>query len=752
MRATAPTPTESTAPMECLDGELEQVMFSADNGVWHVARAWITNAAPPDDHPIVTGALLHLDLHIPLRFYGTWETHAKYGRQFKVQATVRQEPLTPVGIARYLATSGCPRLGAKTAEKLVDAFGSETMGLLREEPERIATLRGVSIARAKQWQAFFQDQIALERIVGWLLQFDIDPSLAKRLNKEFGSEAISIIQRNPYQLTVDTWGVGFKTADRMAMSMGWPRLGTARIVALWRYVLQQAVGIGHCYQTPEQMERAALKLLDGVTKSELREALLEAQPELTSARDLRWIAPDEEVSTGRWTLAAMDGMERGVARLIRAHQQESPPSAAATVDWPWLERKTNVSYADAQKAAIEGALQHPVGVITGGPGTGKTTILRGLLTWLKDHEQVDPEMIALAAPTARAAKRMEEVTGHPAQTIHRLLGVTGEGFSYGSDAPLPYDWVVVDETSMLDLAIAWSFWQAIAPATRVLWVGDENQLPSVGAGAVLKDVIASGAVPVYRLAQNFRSTSGIVSNAYRVLTGTKPVRTSEFQWREYPRGQDKDAVRANLVELLPWIQERWGFTWHDVQVLAPMRRGSLGTEALNQAIRDAVNPRRTEPDWVGAFGKTFRVGDRVTQTRNNYQKGVFNGDIGFVERVERPEEPDDEDEDDREPDQPYMDVRFGDTVVRYTAEESREVTLAYATTVHKAQGSEYPVVIMPLFWDAFLLCNRPVLYTALTRARHVAILLTEDGAMNHALRTAEGERRQTLLAAHLASA
>lgn len=751
MKATAPTPAESAPQLECIDGELENILFSSDNGTWHVAQAQLFDADAPNDRPIVVGALMHLDLHVPLRFYGTWDTHPTYGLQFKVQATVRQEPLTPAGITRYLATSGCPRLGAKTAEKLVAAFGSETMGVLREEPERVATLRGISPARAQRWQTFFQEQIALERIVGWLLQYDIDPSLAKRLHKEFGPQAIAMIQSNPYRLCTETFGVGFKTADRMALSMGWPRLGTARIVALWRYLLQQAVTLGDCYQTPEQMERAALKLLDGVTAADLREALEKALPDLNASRDLRWVESDDVVPTGRWTLAAMDGMERGLARIIRRHQWEAPPAPAPSVDWAWLEGKTGVTYADAQKAAIEGVLRHPMSVITGGPGTGKTTILRGLLTWLKDHEQVDAETIALAAPTARAAKRMEEVTGHAAQTIHRLLEVTGDGFGYNSDVPLPEDWVVVDETSMLDLSIAWAFWQAIAPETRVLWVGDENQLPSVGPGAVLKDVIASGVVPVYRLGQNFRSTSGIVTNAYRVLTGTKPTRTEEFLWREYPRGQDKDAVRANLLTLLPWVQERWGFTWHEVQILAPMRRGALGTEMLNQAIRDVVNPRGVDPDWTGAFGKTFRVGDRVTQTRNNYRKGVFNGDIGFVERAEHPADVDDED-DEREPVDPSLDVRFGDTVVRYTAEETRELSLAYATTVHKAQGAEYPVVIMPLFWDAYMLCNRPVLYTALTRARHVAILLTEEGAMGHALRTAEGQRRQTLLAAHLATA
>jgi exodeoxyribonuclease V alpha subunit len=519
-------------------------------------------------------------------------------------------------------------------------------------------------------------------------------------------------------------------------------------VALWKYLLQQAITFGDCYQTPEQMEQAALKLLDTENPDIAKTALDQARPTLEQQQEFVWTPPDGVVPTGRWALRGMDKLERLLADRVLTHTQAKTSGPKAMVDWQWMDDHIGIRYAPQQQQAVAEAIAAPFSIITGGPGTGKTTILRGILAWLMKHEEVNPEHVALAAPTARAAKRMEEVTGHSAMTIHRLLEVAPpHGFQHNADNPLDIAYLIVDEVSMVDLPLAWALWQAVGPDTRVIWVGDENQLPSVGPGAVLKDFIQSGQFPVYRLAQNFRSTSGIVTNAYRVLTGVPPIRTDEYWWKEYPRGQDKGVVRERLLSLIPQIQSHWGCHWQDIQVLAPIRRGLLGTEALNQELRDLLNPKGSEPDWVGAFGRTFRLGDRVTQTRNNYRKNVFNGDIGYVVLIDRPTPGTGDDEQD--PPESQIHVQYGDEVVTYKPDETRELVLAYATTVHKSQGAEYPVIIIPLFWDAYMMLYRNLLYTAMTRAKSRVILLSEEGVMGYALRTVEGKRRQTLLSARL---
>lgn len=570
-------------------------------------------------------------------------------------------------------------------------------------------------------------------MIVWLLQWDIDPSVARRLYKQYGMTAVDRVRANPYALTQELWGVGFRTADRMALSLGWQPLSPERLEAVWRFGLETALGQGDCFQTTDQLRERAVTLLNDQVPSEVRKALGQMHDRLQRL-------PDVVVNNDRWMLRWVERLEGGLARDLMEHPRDT--RAVKAVDWSWLEAKTGLRYAEAQREALTGTLASPFSIVTGGPGTGKTTILNGLLTWLVHHERVRPDRVVLAAPTARAAQRMQAVTGHEALTLHRLLGfVPGEGFTKDRDDPIEADWLVCDEVSMMDLPLAQALWRATAPTTKVLWIGDEYQLPSVGPGSVLKDVIRSGLVPVFRLTQNFRSTSGITVAAHDLLGRRVPKANQDVAIQAYPKGVNKQKVQAELLHRIQALHQA-GTPWEAIQVLTPVRRGYLGTDVLNPLLRDIMNPAQAhQPTWTARGGLSFRIGDRVMQTKNAYNKSVFNGDMGLVAAIRPDPAADDDDE--------RLWVQFPDQRVAFTSEEARDLRLAYATTVHKAQGSEYPVVIFPLMYDAYMMLYRNLVYTAITRARQQLWILTEGSAIWLALKRGDGAERQTTLIDHL---
>lgn len=722
--------TATVRTTQALEGQLLQIRYRHPQTGWCVGQARLV-----DDTAAVVGSLMDVPVNEDLTFYGYWDVHAQYGRQFHVQAVRRRDPLTEHGIIRYLTTARCPHLGVKTAKKLVATFHTDTLRLLREDPDRIATLKGVSADKARTWQQFFLDQQGADEVIVWLLQWDIDPGIARRLYAQYGAIAIAQVQANPYALAESTWGVGFRTADRMALSLGWQPLSPERLEAVWRFGLEMALSQGDCYQTTGQLMERASALLDDQDATAVRDALI-------AIRDRLERVPDILPRDGHWALRWVDQMEQRLAQDLRDHPRASRDTAS--VDWSWLEAKTGLAYADAQREALTGALRHAFSIVTGGPGTGKTTILNGLLTWLIDHEHVRTDRIVLAAPTARAAQRMTAVTGHEALTVHRLLGFApGDGFVKDREDPIEADWLVCDEVSMMDLPLAHALWRATSPQTRVVWIGDEHQLPSVGPGSVLRDIIRSGRVPVYRLTQNFRSTSGITVAAHDLLAQRVPRSNDDVTVQSYAKGVDKQAVQRALLKRIQALYAA-GTAWEDIQVLTPIRRGPLGTDTLNPLLRDLMNPARLhQPAWTARGGLSFRMGDRVMQTRNAYGKNVFNGDMGLVTAIR----PDPSVEDD---DRDYLWVQFPDQTVSFSPEAARDLRLAYATTVHKAQGSEYPVVLFLLMYDAYIMLYRNLVYTAVTRARQHLWLYTEASSVWLALKRGDGAERQTTLAEGLA--
>lgn len=722
---------------ETVTGHLDRVVYRHPQTGWAVGQATLTGH---EGRQSVVGRLNDITLRETMVFYGTWETHPQYGRQFHVQAARREDPLTPSGIARYLTVAHCPHLGPKTAAKLVAQFGAETLNVLRSQPARIGALPGFSLKRARTWQAFFAEQRGVEEVMIWLLQYDIDPSVARRLHQEYGAEAMTRVKDNPYALTQEMWGVGFRMADRMALSMGWEPLSPERLEAVWRYGLETALGFGDCLQTTEQLVDRAVELLADQDPESVRGTLATLESRFRALPDL-----SQEATTRAWQLNWVARTEQRLADRLRRQSMAVP--AAHPVDWPWLGQATRLAYAPAQQAALTGVLTAPFSIITGGPGTGKTTLLNGLLTWLTGHEGVASDAILLAAPTARAAQRMQAVTGHEATTVHRLLQWSPQERSFlrNADHPVEADWLIVDEASMLDLPLAHALWQATGSKTQVVWIGDEHQLPSVGPGSVLKDLIASGRFPVFRLAHNFRSSSGITVAAHALLGHHIPTTNGEATLVTCPKGIDKLQVQRDLVARVRAFHHQDGYPWDAIQVLTPMRRGLLGTEALNPLLRDLMNPASAKAEtWTTANGLSLRAGDRVMQLKNRYAKNVFNGDLGVVDAIGPDPEADLGERED------LVWVQFADTRAHYTPEEARDLQWAYAITVHKSQGSEYPVVIFPLFFDAYMMLYRNLVYTGMTRARERLWMPTEAKTLWLALQRGDGADRQTRLATLLA--
>jgi len=720
------TPPET---IESLTGQLLQVRYRHPGSDWCLGQA-VLEGPDGSEQTTVAGPLDTIPLRKPQIFYGAWQTHPKYGRQFHVKAARAPEPVSRSGIVRYLSTAKCPHLGPKTAKKLEAAFGADTLTVLRTEPERVAALPGIRLERAQQWQQFLVAQQGADHIIVWLLQWDIDPSVSRRLYAQYGAEAIDRVRSNPYALTAETWGIGFATVDRMALSMGWEPLSPERMEAVWRYGLEVALNQGDCYETTDQLMERAQTLLNDQSPSVVRATM-------TALLDRFRQLSDTVVTDECWQLRWVARTETQLSEAIRTHPAQSV--AIFPIDWAWLEDQTGVTYALEQRQAITQALIHPFSIITGGPGTGKTTILNGLLTWLMAHEHHASESIALTAPTARAAQRMQAVTGHEAQTLHRLLewSPNERGFLRRADHPVEADWLIVDEVSMLDLSLAHALWQAIDARTRVVWIGDEHQLPSVGPGSVLKDVMAAAGVPVTRLTRNFRSTSGITVVAHTWLANQIPSSNQEVTITTHPKGTDKQQIHDELLTLVA-DRHAQGTAWEDIQVLTPIRRGLLGTDALNDSLRALMNPVKPgDAPWVAQGGRAFRIGDRVMQTKNAYGLNVFNGDQGVVVDIA----PDPLEDDSA----PLLWVEFPEQRVRFTAEEARSLVLAYATTVHKAQGSEYPVVIVPVCYDAYVMLYRNLVYTAMTRARERLWIFTEGSALRLALQRGDGGQRQTRL-------
>jgi exodeoxyribonuclease V alpha subunit len=721
--------------MPTLEGTIERIVFRNDQTHYTVARLRPNDAGYlfRDELTTLVGTLPGLSVGELVEVTGEWESHPQHGRHLRVTSCARHAPVTPEGLRRYLGSGVIKGIGPKTAERIVERFGEQTLAILELEPARLVEVPGINAHKRDLIVRGWAEQQGIRDVMVFLQSYGISPGLAAKIYRQYGDRSIGVIRENPYQLEQDVYGVGFKTADALAVELGLPRDSLPRLMTGLKHTLSQAANDGHCYLPADELLTQAA-------------ALLQVPPEaLPPALETLRGAKEAFVEEDRVYLAPFFYAESGAARWLRlVLRASSALPAVEQREWQAvfaaLERERGLRLAERQREAVQVAYRSKVCVLTGGPGTGKTTTVRALLDVL-DRRGIS---YALASPTGRAARRMAEATGRPARTLHRLLEFvpsTNE-FGYNEDRPLPYQFVVLDEVSMLDVLLAYRLARALAPETHLLLVGDADQLPSVGPGSVLHDLLASGEVPHIWLTELFRQAraSAIVVSAHRINTGELPeLRPDPAGDFFFLRAEDPAQAQRMVVDLVARrLPARYALDpTRDIQVLAPMYRGPAGVVALNEALQARLNPEAAAAQT--ASGRVFGPGDKVMQVRNSYDKGVFNGDVGRVLRL------------DHEAGQLIVEFpeEAGPVSVAYEPHELDELTLAYCISIHRAQGSEYPCVVLPLVAQHYLLLQRNLLYTAVTRARRLCVLVGDQRALRRAVANNTLATRNTGLAERL---
>jgi exodeoxyribonuclease V alpha subunit len=735
---------QTRAAPTTLDAVLERITYANQETGYTVARVATDRSS---DLLTVIGPLLGAQPGESLRLQGRWTSHPQYGRQFQVEAYDTVLPATIQGIRRYLGSGLIKGIGPKMAERIVDHFGPATLEVIEQQPGRLVEVPGLGPKRTAMITAAWAEQQAIKEVMVFLQGVGVSTSLAVRIYKTYRDDAIDVVRREPYRLAGDVWGIGFKTADQLARSLGIPHDSPQRVKAGLQFALSQATEDGHCYLPETELVAAATQLLGveaGLAERCLEELIAEegvvAEPLLTAA------SPDVRKGTGRaiWLVPfhrAEHALAGGLLRLLDAPADRLAGFQA--VDWTivldWLHQQTGVTLAPEQKAAVRLALTERVAVLTGGPGCGKSYTVRAVVTLARAKRA----KIALAAPTGRAAKRLSELAGLEAATLHRLLQLRpGGDAAFDRDHPLDADLVVVDEASMLDVLLANKLVKAIPPGAHLLFVGDVDQLPSVGAGEVLRDLLAAERLPRVRLTYVFRQAqqSGVVSNAHRINAGQHPITWGLADFFLFPE-DDAEQVADLVVDIVAnRLPRRFGLdARRDVQVLCPMHRGPAGAGALNERLQAALTPPREGLPERRFGGRVYRVGDKVMQLRNNYDKGtagVFNGSVGQVTALSLE-------------DQELRVLLDEDEEVGYGFDELDELTHAYAVSIHRSQGSEYPCVVIPLTTSAWLMLQRNLLYTAVTRAKRIVVLVGSRRALAKAIRTHGAGRRYTALTERL---
>ena len=675
---------------------------------------------------------------------GDYTTHAKHGLQFRADVCEKILPVTETGIERYLGSGLVKGIGPQLAKRIVRHFKKDTLEIIERDPNRLIEVPGIGEGRTEKIKQAWEEQKAVKEIMLFLHDHQVSTNLAVKIYKTYGDQSLDVVRSNPYQLEQDIYGIGFKTADKIAKNLGLPHDHPARIEAGVVFAINEMVNEGHVY-TPQ------------ATLSERAEGLLEIEPNLIQAGMERLAASDrirkeqiEQTSTATLDkslkiaenavtygepviyLTPFYHSERGVAERLRGL------ITSPIIAWQeslWFETK---GLSEEQKKALQTAVLHPVSVLTGGPGTGKTTCLKALIEMLELKKMT----YVLASPTGRAAKRLSEATARPASTIHRLLGFSPNGgFHYHEKNPIKTDFIVIDEASMLDLILTYHLLRALSPGTQVLFVGDVDQLPSVGAGDVLRDIIDSGVVPVCRLERIFRQAkeSQIITNAHRINRGQMPTfsKSSPGDFFLFP-AEDAESAANWMVDLVKnRIPQNFGFNpARDIQVLSPMYRGAAGVIVLNGLLQEQLNPEGKHKSEQKLFGTTFRVGDKVMQIRNNYDKDVYNGDIGYIQHIDQVE-------------QQILVMMDNFRSVSYEFSEADELVLAYAVSVHKAQGSEFPVVVVPVLTQHYVMLQRNLIYTAITRATKLCILVGNQKAIRIAINNNQVAERYSHLSERL---
>ncbi len=785
----SPDEAAPAQPLAELEGVVERITFQNEENGYTIAKLQPTKAKA-DQLVTIVGTLPGVVPGESLHVSGYWRSHNQYGRQLEVRNYRTMLPATIHGIQKYLGSGLIKGIGPKTSEKIVGIFGPNTLDILENQPHRLLEVPKLGQKKVDIIKKAWAEQKAIKEVMVFLQGQGISTALAVRIYKEYGDAAIGVVKNEPYRLAREVFGIGFKTADKIAAAMGIAKDDPERLKAGVLFVLSEASDEGHVYLPKEELVKRSLVLLEAeaepvaeavealeADKSIEHERLLDvaiSQPTATAMRETPapyaladseadpWGEPplppfenedmadfDEEEAEDEQVEAiylppfhrAEMGIGAGIERLRRANRDKDRLSSFKNVNFDivfeYLSNKESLTLNEKQKEAVRLTLTDKVSVLTGGPGTGKTTSMRAVLRVLA----VKKKKYILAAPTGRAAKRLSEATGAAATTIHRLLELRPGGkAAYDRDRPLDTDMVIVDEASMLDVLLMNNLLKAIPNGAHLLLVGDTDQLPSVGAGNVLSDIVNSGVVPVVRLEQIFRqgADSAIITNAHRINEGKLPITTREVKDFFFFQEEDTDKCGDLVVELVSErIPRKFGLDpLRDIQVLAPMHRTKAGVGELNTQLQEVLNPPapgKAERKWGG---KLFRTGDKIMQLKNNYEKLVFNGDGGFILDIDAIEQ--------------VLQVRMDDgRTVEYDFAELDELTLAYAVSVHKSQGSEYPVVVMPLVMAHYNMLQRNLIYTAVTRARKVVVLVGSRRAMAMAVKNNKTSHRFSGLASRL---
>ncbi|BAC88570.1 SF1B family DNA helicase RecD2 [Gloeobacter violaceus] len=720
---------------EMLQGVVERVTFHNPQNGYTIARVAVRGLA---DLATVVGNFAQLQPGQTMQFWGCWKDHPQYGPQFLAHRHEETRPATIGGLEKYLGSGLIKGVGPVTARRIVAHFGLASLEIIESDCSRLAEVPGVGAHRIRLIQAAWQEQKAIKEVMLFLQSHQVNTTHAVKIFKTYGDEAIERVRTNPYQLAQDIWGIGFRTADQIAQNLGVAPDSDERLKAGILYALITATEEGHCYLPLEEMldQAVALLRLEEVAES-VRPRLVEMARALVREGQIKAERPSGGAEAPVVCFQpSLWQCEVGLARRLC----ERPPAPVDTgrVE-AWLERYTHhhgLQLSAEQRQAVMLAAREPVTVLTGGPGTGKTLTTRAVAALWKAMGK----KVLLASPTGRAAQRLAEVSGQEAKTIHRLLEFDPStmGFKRCAENPLDAQAFVIDEASMIDVVLAYNLLKAIPAGAQVLLVGDQDQLPSVGPGNVLADLVRSPAIPTARLTQVFRqaAASRIITNAHRINSGQMPDLAGEGSdclfIEAHEPAQVVERVREFVVQELP----RRGFrSLADAQVLCPMNRGLVGSNHLNTVLQEALNPLPPDGGELDRGRRLFRVGDRVIQLRNNYDLGVFNGDLGTIAGIDFENQ--------------KLQVQFFERTMGYDFADLNELSLAYAISIHRSQGSEYPVAIIPVHTQHFPMLSRNLLYTGLTRARKLAVLVGTRKAIAIAVREVKAMQRYTRLSERL---
>lgn len=714
-----------------LQGQIERITYTNDENGYTIAKLKVYGQR---ELVTVVGTLMTPTPGEILKMRGEWTNHPKFGEQFKVVQYKTTIPATVYGIQKYLGSGLIKGIGPVMAKRMCQAFGKQTLDVIENDPEKLVAVEGLGKKRIQMIKTAWDEQKEIREVMLFLQSHGVGSGYATKIFKQYGDASIQIVSHNPYRLATDIYGIGFLTADKIAAQLGFDKESELRAEAGLLYVLHQLADEGHVYYPYEPFIAKCRDILD-IGQDIIVSALTTiAADKRIVIEDFNESRIDVEGNRKAVYLAKFYRCETNIA--LRLKTLMIHPKSIRAIDAPkaiaWVQSQLTISLADKQKEAIQGAIENKVLVITGGPGTGKTTIINAILKIFSRR----CGQILLAAPTGRAAKRMSETTGHEVKTIHRLLEYSFQkgGFKRDAETPLACDLLVVDEASMIDIILMHHLLKAIPANATLIFVGDVNQLPSVGAGNVLHDMIASGTLPVVALNEIFRQAkeSRIIVNAHRINNGRMPSTepsgsNSDFY---FIKKEDPEAVLQIILALVKErVPGRFGFDpVNDIQVITPMHKGIVGAGNLNIKLQATLNPGE---DGIVRGNRGFRTHDKVMQIKNNYDKDVFNGDIGRIDHIDS--------------EQQIVTIRFDERLVEYEYSDLDEIVLAYAVSVHKSQGSEYPVVIMPILIQHYILLQRNLIYTGVTRGARLVILVGTQKALAIGIRNNKTEKRYTHL-------